>query len=45
LANRRRQASTQVDDLVRRDESWALGCAFAVALLVMVVLLVYLWTL
>jgi hypothetical protein len=34
-----------VDDRVRGDENWALGCAFAVGLLVSAVLLVYLWTL
>jgi hypothetical protein len=32
-------------DLIRRDQNLALGCAAGVALLVVVLLLAYLWTL
>jgi hypothetical protein len=45
MSERRRPVSTWVDERVRCDESWALGCAFAVGLLVVGALLVYLWTL
>lgn len=36
------QLSTRVDDRVRREVDVALGCAFALALLVVVAIVVYL---